>query len=194
MNAGAVILAAGGSRRMGRPKQLLKYDGASLVARAVEAATGAGCSPVVVVLGSSRQSIARELAGRDAVLVVNEEWEKGMGTSIRQGISAVQRERVDGAILMLCDQPRVGAESLRRLIDGARSSRLPISAAGYGGTTGTPSYFSRETFPELLALADDAGGKGVIRWDPSRVCVVPMDEAALDVDTPEDWFDLQGSQ
>ena len=187
MNVGAIILAAGGSRRMGRAKQLLTYEGKTLLVRAVDAALGAGCAPVVVVTGCSAERMAEELAGRDVIQVVNGDWEKGMGASIRRGVEAMGRQTVDGAVVMLCDQPRVGPEALRRLIEAADGSRMPVVAAEYGATAGPPCFFVRELFPELSVLPDPAGGKAAILRDPSRVRLVPMEEAATDVDTPGDW-------
>lgn len=189
-------MAAGESSRLGEPKQLVTLAGKTLLERAIDAAQEAGCSPVVVVAG------AHPLAGcdREFKIVPNEQWQRGLGTSIRAGVAAVLRmERdalspprdhggsrsiargeIDAIILMTCDQPLVSAASLRTLID----SESEMAAAEYSGTLGVPALFTAAHFGKLLALADDAGAKKIILAQGAKVAKVPMPEAAIDIDTP----------
>jgi molybdenum cofactor cytidylyltransferase len=202
----AVILAAGGSQRMGRAKQLLRVGGRSLVKRAVAAAVAAGCSPVVVVVGARAEEVERELLGSGAAVVRNEGWERGIGSSIRAGVeyllkdvSPIGRDEsgaatgrgttrlCPGLVIMLCDQPLVGAEVLGRLLDAhARGARL-VTAAEFDGTLGPPVVVDVSLFAELLALPDDRGAKALWMARPEIVGRVACPEAGVDVDTAGDF-------
>jgi CTP:molybdopterin cytidylyltransferase MocA len=140
--------------------------------RAMAAATA--CSRTVIVAG------AHPIDRIDAEIVPNDQWQRGIGTSIRAGIRAVSD--CDGVLLMTCDQPLVRREDIRRLID----ARAEIAAAEYSDTLGIPAFFARSQFQTLLALADDEGAKKIILAHESLVAKVPMPHAAIDVDTPED--------
>jgi molybdenum cofactor cytidylyltransferase len=192
---GVVVLAAGASRRMGEPKQLLRCGGESLLRRAVQAALGSRCRPVVVVLGAYAEALGGEAAG--AQVAFNEEWAEGMSSSIRCGLRALDAatsEQVDAAILMLCDQPFVTSEVIKRLVAAYEEKRTTLVASRYesGGelTTGVPALFSRELFAELMGLRGAEGAKRVIMRHASEATVVSVPEASFDVDTPEDYRSL----
>ena len=190
MNIAAVVLAAGGSKRLGSPKQLLRYGGASLLRHAAVAALIA-CHPVVVVLGSRADDLENELAGLSVQVLKNPAWAKGMGTSVRLGIEALHTlaPGIDGVLLMLCDQPLVGPVVLGQLCDAFEraGSTGVIVAALYNGITGVPAIFGRAHFDELLALPDDAGAKPVLTKHHASVIEVPLPEAAVDIDTREQY-------
>jgi molybdenum cofactor cytidylyltransferase len=185
---GAVILAAGGSSRLGRPKQLLRFAGQTLLARAVAAATGSGCGPIVVVLGSQYDLVAPELAGLPVTLVQNPDWQRGIGTSIRRGISALveQDAHIDEISILLCDQPLIDAPAIARLLRAYRESGKPIAVSIHAGTPGPPVIISASLFPQLQALPDDQGAKAIWSGRPGLVCEVECDKAGFDVDTPTD--------
>jgi molybdenum cofactor cytidylyltransferase len=189
VRVGVVLLAAGGSSRLGRPKQLLLHEGKTLVRRAAEAAVAAGCEPVVVVLGAHAQDVAAELTGLPVRTVHNAAWEAGMGSSLRVGLRALDtegRQSVDAALVMLCDQLRVDARHLRALVEAFTRTRSPIIASGYDGARGVPALFSRALFSELESLTADQGARGVIAQDPSRVVEVVLAGGSEDVDKPAD--------
>src|SRR5947209_8753927 len=98
---GLILLAAGGSTRMGRAKQLLVYRGKTLLRRAADAAVGSGCTPIVVVVGADAAEATRELAGLDLTVEVNPAWERGMGTSLRAGLARLLRERPDATAVVV---------------------------------------------------------------------------------------------
>ncbi|NOJ95340.1 nucleotidyltransferase family protein [Corallococcus coralloides] len=188
MTVAIVLLAAGGSSRLGQPKQLLRHEGTSLVRRAAERALTA--SPeVVVVLGARREDVASELDGLAVRCVDNPDWALGQGSSLHAGLRALPPD-VDGALLMLCDQLRVDAAHLRSLIDTFERTRAPIVASAYAGTRGVPALFSRALFPELEALPPTGGARGLIARAPSRVVEVPLPGGEEDVDTAEDALRL----
>lgn len=182
-----VLLAAGKSSRMGSAKQLLEFRGKPLLRHAAESAQASACGPVVVVLGADEREIRTALAGLSVEIVVNERWAEGMGTSIQAGLQALQRREIEGAILTLADQPFVTPEFLRGLAAKHRESGKPIVAARYSGTAGVPVFFAREAFPLLMALQPDQGCKGVILGHSGDALLVDCPEAAMDLDTPEDY-------
>ncbi len=186
---GVVLLAAGGSTRLGHPKQLVHYQGRTLVRRAAEAAEAARCGPVVVVLGAARDAVAAELDGLSVRTVDHADWAAGPGGSLRAGLRALTdmgAPALDGVLVMLCDQLRVDAAHLRALRDTFARTRAPVVASAYAGTRGVPALFARAVFPELEALAPGQGARGVIAREPSRVVEVPLPGGGDDVDTPED--------
>jgi molybdenum cofactor cytidylyltransferase len=204
-NIGAVILAAGGSSRFGRPKQLLVFDGETLVRRAVRAASEAGCDPVIVVVGEiAGDAIRSELDIRDsrissgpalgnltrAMIVENAEWRNGVGTSIHRGLQKLPRS-VDAVALLACDQPFVDASIVGKLIAAWEESGRPIVASCYANTLGVPALFDRSCFEGLLALPDDSGAKKLIANRLEDVFPIAFEEGAIDIDTPEDFERLR---
>jgi len=192
-----VLLAAGGSARLGRPKQLLMYEGRSLLRRAAAAAVEAACGrQVVAVLGARAEEMVGELAGLAVDVVRNDGWERGIGSSIRAGVErALAGGRAPSAVMiMLCDQPLVTAGVLRRVVDAhVVDSRALVTAAEFEGTIGPPVVVGAELFPELLALPDDRGAKALWMERPEIVRRVACPEAGADVDTPGDFERLLAS-
>jgi molybdenum cofactor cytidylyltransferase len=186
-NIGAVILAAGGSSRLGQPKQLLMFRGESLVRRAVRAGVEAHCTPVVVVVGEGGNTIRDELRDTSAVIVENPEWERGLGTSIHRGIEhLIESARAVGAVVLLAgDQPFVDASTIAALV--AEQGKAPIVASSYADTLGVPALFDRSCFEDLLALPDDSGAKSLIAARPNEVAAVSFEKGAIDIDTPSDF-------
>lgn len=189
-----VILAAGGSTRLGSPKQLLAYRGRSLLRHSVEAALETACRPVVVVLGSGADRLKEELAGMEVVTVENPDWDKGVGASIRRGVETLGTvaPTVDGALLMLCDQPLIRLEMLESLVRAFREGQPSCQAASavYEGTRGVPAVFGRALLAEMALLPDEAGAKGLLRRKGANVAEVLMPEAATDVDTRAEYESL----
>jgi molybdenum cofactor cytidylyltransferase len=187
VKSAAILLAAGNSTRMGSAKQLLDFRGQPLLRHAAKSALSAGCHPVIVVLGAREPEIRSALANLPVEIVVNERWPEGMGTSIQAGLRALENRDVTGAILTLVDQPFVTSGFLTGLVASHRESGRPIVAAQYSGTAGVPVFFAREAFPLLMALKPDQGCKGVILGHPADALLVDCPEAAMDIDTPEDY-------
>jgi molybdenum cofactor cytidylyltransferase len=188
-----VLLAAGGSRRMGRSKQLLRFRGSSLVRRAAQAALDGGCDPLVVVLGAAAGRVRNELSGLAVELVVNEDWPDGIAGSIRRGIAKLDEDPrpIRAAILIVCDQPLLDAGVIRRLVsvfDGSQGSRV---ACEYGDTIGVPALFERSLFPQLMRLAGDHGAKQLLLQHPEGTRRVPWSEGVTEVDRPEDLAMLE---
>jgi molybdenum cofactor cytidylyltransferase len=185
-NIGAVILAAGGSGRFGRPKQLLTFQGETLVRRAVSAAAEAGCDPMIVVVGDLGDAIRRDLQSASVIVVENPEWQRGLGTSIRRGLQEIG-DSIAAVVLLTCDQPLVDKAIVAELIATYEKTRKPMVACRYAGTLGVPALFDRSCFADLIALPADSGAKALMTARPNDVAVVAFEEGAIDIDTPEDF-------
>jgi molybdenum cofactor cytidylyltransferase len=183
----AVVLAAGASTRMGRPKLALPVRGVPMLRRVVEAAAASRCTEVVVVLGGAHAAVYRPLLdGLPVRVAENPDPAEGMGSSIRAGVAAVSPE-ASGVVILLADQPLVTATLIDRLVETAVSGGHRIVASAYRGIVGPPAYFDRALFLELLTLEGDRGARSVIERYPRQGVAVPLpDEAAVDVDVPDD--------
>lgn len=187
----AIVLAAGGSRRIGAPKQLLRIDGESLVRRAARTALASCCNAVFVVVGAHSDAILADLEGLAFTRVDNPSWREGIASSIRAAIAVVARnDSVDAALLMLADQPSVTSALLDRLVSELNLRHGELVACAYGETVGAPALFARRYFPELQRLRGDRGAKSVLLGHADAVVRVPFPAAAVDVDTLADYHRL----
>jgi molybdenum cofactor cytidylyltransferase len=152
-NIAVVILPAGGSTRVGSPEHVRK---------AAQTALAAGCDPVMAVVGSHVDETRSALDGLDVVVVENTDWEQGIGSSIRAGVSGAAIMGCDGAILVMADETPVSAEYLKHLFEEHEETGRPIIASEYGGSVGVPAFFSREYFPKLTALLPSEDCNAVI--------------------------------
>jgi molybdenum cofactor cytidylyltransferase len=185
----AVVLAAGSSRRMGRPKLTLELGGKSLIERTVERAESAGLGEIVVVTGPETPSIKQALAGARARLVYNPDHLTGMAGSLRIGLQAVSPE-TEAVVVLLGDQPFQDHTVIERLVETYRSTGKPIVVPRYAGRRGTPVLFERTLFAELTLQEGDQGGRAVIEADPGRVATVDFETALpqRDLDTWDDYL------
>jgi molybdenum cofactor cytidylyltransferase len=185
----AIVLAAGASSRFGSPKQLVRVDGRPLLHSAVSRAVEVAGHSVSVVLGAHAADLAPLLSHSSASIVINREWSEGMASSIRAGVARLPGS-CTGVMLVLADQAAVTAEDLRRLATTWRRQPNYIVAAQYGATLGAPAVFPSSCFRDLAELRGDRGAQSLFKRNPDRVIRVPMDSAAIDIDTPEDLLRL----
>lgn len=189
------MLAAGTSARLGKPKQLLPYNGQSLLQYQIQVAADANAGPTVVVLGAYAELLKNQIEHNNVHLVVNAEWAEGMASSIRCGVKCLTEinPSAEGAILMVCDQPYVNVPLLNDLITAHQKTGKPIITCSYGNTFGPPTLFHKCMFPELLQLEGDVGARNVIRQHAGDVEVILFPEGSLDVDTEADYLKLSKS-
>ena len=184
-NVAAVLLAAGGSRRLGFPKQLVRWRARPLIAHALDAAHDAlPHSPCVVVVGAHHHRLraAVRRACPAATVVTNAGWADGLATSLQAGIAAVPRG-IRAILIVLVDQPHVDGRALRRLLAGWRRKPGVAAAARYDGQAGVPAILPRRSWRAARNLTGDTGARAMLR-DAASITLVDMPEAALDIDTP----------
>ncbi|GIH06976.1 4-diphosphocytidyl-2C-methyl-D-erythritol synthase [Rhizocola hellebori] len=187
-----LVLAAGGGRRFGGPKALARLHGSPLAQRAVALMREGGCEDIYIVLGAQASRVVETVDLGDAVVVDNPDWESGIGSSLRAGLAALPPAAA-AAVVVLVDQPLIGAEAIRRVIQ-AHLTGAAIAVATYGGQFGHPVLLSRPTWAGVAQLAQgDTGARAYLRTHPEQVIEVACDETGspADVDTPDDLAALQ---
>ena len=190
MTVAAIILAAGASRRLGQPKQLLIHRGEALLARAIRLANEAEAAPVFAVLGSQAETIRATINPHDARVAINKDWEQGIASSIHAGLHVLE-EDATGVLILSCDQPRLTAEHLRALIETLTEQSVPaIVASAYAGVHGVPAVFPRAAFPGLLALEGDKGARALLLHPPCPLIALPFPGGEIDIDEPGDLAQL----
>lgn len=187
---GVIILAAGKSSRLGRPKQSLLYKEETLLSKMVKTAIAVDCGPVIIVLGSNAPLFMKDC--ENAYTVINENWQTGMAGSICCGIDFLFKNfpAIKGTIITVCDQPYVTTVLLQQLIDKHKQSNLPVIASEYGSISGTPAFFHHTVFPELIQLKGDKGAKSIIQKDKERLGLISFPQGIEDIDTDEDYSRL----
>lgn len=184
-----IVLAAGGSRRLGEPKQLLDWHGEPFVRHVAKQGLAAGLSPVIVVTGAYEKEIKAVMGKLPAKIVHNPDWESGQSTSVKTGLHYVPRS-AGAAIFLLVDQPQVSTQLVRKLVDTHARSHAPIVAPQIAGQRGNPILFDRVTFSDFEALIGDKGGRQII--SKHKPTWVPWHDEGMiiDVDTMDDYNKL----
>lgn len=191
---GIVILAAGASTRLGQPKQLLLYQGQSLIEHIATVALASPCQPVVVVLGAYASQITPKLKGYNIQIAYNQQWSTGMASALKCGLATMQGmvSNLDAVIVLLCDQPFVSPDFIHELIKAYKRNNNSIIASQYGNVIGVPALFDQTLFPELTQLEGNRGAQKIIlNSDPSRVFTIPFPKGLIDIDAPEDLNNLR---
>ncbi len=189
---GIVILAAGASVRMGKAKQLLEFDGTTLLQRSIQTALNSGCRPVVVVLGAGNDILSIGIKDFAVSIVVNDDWQTGMSSSIKTGLKKLLEisSQISGVLIMVCDQPFVSAELLSRIVAARKKTNAPVVASRYAATLGVPALFNRSLFSQLLDLEDTGGAKKIIKKFKNEAVAVSFENGKFDIDTPDDYLKL----
>jgi molybdenum cofactor cytidylyltransferase len=191
LNCAAILLAAGASTRLGRPKQLVQIHGETLLHRTGRLALEAGCSPVIAVLGFAAEQMQAALGGLSVKTIIHPDWQAGMGSSLRCGVEALSRENVPERVLVLVsDQPRLSLEILKSLLSLSETSTALIAASHYAGRAGVPAVFRSPLFPALKSIEGDKGARHVIEQHRHQTVLVDFPEGAMDLDTIGDLAQL----
>ncbi len=185
---GVLILAAGSSSRLGYPKQLVKFKGVPLLQHSINIAESLNLGINILVLGAKAEEIEKEIDTRNFKVVINENWQNGMGTSISKGIcEALKLENeLDHVLVLLSDQPFVTKEKIRELINIQLNTTKQATFSEYAGEVGVPAIFSKKTFSDLQKLKKDQGGKKLLLDNKIEFETLKFEGGKFDVDTPED--------
>jgi molybdenum cofactor cytidylyltransferase len=188
----AVVLAAGMSRRMGTPKQLLRIGGETILERTLKNVRASVVEEIILVLGFAAESVEKEISTDRVTVVRNQEYQQGMGTSLRAGLAAVDA-RASAALIVLADQPFVRPDTLNRLIACHQESKPQIIIPMYKGFRGNPVLLDRSVFPELKALSGDVGCRAIFGSHTENICKLAVEDVGilLDIDSQEEYQKLE---
>jgi molybdenum cofactor cytidylyltransferase len=187
MKTGIILLAAGSSSRLGRAKQLIEFQGKTLIKKAIDEANKSQADCLVVVLGANADLIQTGFDPSSASYTINSDWQQGMSSSMQAGLRfLMEKEEINQVLLMLCDQPFVDTSLLDQLITSKETSGKGIVAAAYSNTLGVPALFDKHYFEELLQLNGSEGAKKVIFNHQAEVHALDFPLGAVDLDTEED--------
>ncbi|HUX06178.1 MAG TPA: nucleotidyltransferase family protein, partial [Acidobacteriota bacterium] len=189
-----IILAAGLSKRMGRPKALLQIGGETFLARIVRLARAAGLDPLRIVVSEHRALIEKALPELADHLITNDHPELGQLRSLRLGLRSLS-QNCTGAMMFLVDHPKMQPATLQKIVRAFKKGKGEIILPVHAGRRGHPVIFGRAVFEELLEAPLDKGARHVVRSRPDRVCEVEVDDAGIlaDIDTPGDYEELSGN-
>jgi molybdenum cofactor cytidylyltransferase len=187
----AIVLAAGMSRRMGTPKQLLRIDGKTVLEHTLKNVRASNVNEIVLVLGHAAETVEKEISTERLKIVRNPDYQQGMGTSLRTGLAAVDAE-ASAALIVLADQPFVRPETLNKLIACHQESKPQIIIPLYKGFRGNPVLLDRSVFPELKELSGDVGCRAIFGSHTENIHKLAVDDMGilLDIDSPEEYQKL----
>ncbi|MDC1326817.1 nucleotidyltransferase family protein [Ulvibacter sp.] len=189
-NIAILIPAAGASRRLGSPKQLLKWGDYTLISHAIETAKELDQTKIVVILGAYNDKIKPEIDNRSVQILTNEDWENGLGSSIAVGVEYLSKssQTFDAVLVLLPDQPLIDTLYLKMMIDKFRVGENQIIATAYGSEKyGVPALFDKKYFEKLRGLTDDRGAQEFIKQSAKFVTSVDINPLISDIDTEEDY-------
>ena len=191
-STGIIILAAGGSTRLGRPKQLLSFGKKLLVQHVTHEAINAKPGVVVVVTGANAKKVSESIANEEIVLAYNKNWQEGMGSSIKTGIAFLQSlpRTFQSVIICVCDQPFVNTDLFLELIKKKKETGKGMIACAYDNTLGTPVLFDSIYFNQLQMLAVTEGAKTLLQKYEEDVATVSFPLGQIDIDTEEEYKNL----
>lgn len=192
MNTAIIILAAGNSSRLGKPKQLLKYKEQTLLQIVTEAALNAKFHPVIVVLGAYADEIKTLHNHPEVMYIINETWQKGMSSSISAGVKKVLNDfpEKENVIITVADQAHITADVFTSLYKKYQTDNKSIVTSSYSETTGTPTLFNKKYFDKLVNLEGAVGAKDLIKQNMDDVASVPFELGSIDIDTEIDYKNL----
>ena len=185
-----IILAAGASTRLGKPKQLVPVVGRPALQHVIDRTTAIVGNAVSVVLGSHASDITPMLQHSSASVIINRDWQEGIASSIRCGIRSLSHA-CDAVMLVLGDQVAVTSGDYKRLISAWNGQDSILVASGYSGQVGVPAIFPRSVFSELMLLRGDQGAKVILHRHATRLIQVAVPNATYDLDTPAEVAAVQ---
>ncbi len=182
-----LILAAGNSSRLGSPKQLLDVNGQKLLTHVVRQACDSKAADVYVVLGSDANVLSQLIKNYKVEIIVNKDWENGMGSSLKAGIREIQKQSTyDIVIVSVCDQPFLTSALFNQLLDQTGEQEIVVSVYS-DRSFGPPTLFRKSQFARLMTIKDAAGAKSVIKNYDGELGLIPFEKGDIDLDTKQDY-------
>jgi len=186
-NIAILLLAAGESRRLGKPKQLVKFKGKTLLQHSIDVASGLNIKEQYIVLGANRAKILAETQLRAFKPLNNVVWKVGMAGSLRLGLNSIQElDHVTDVLVILSDQPYVNKELMHDLISKHLETKSLATFSEYKNIPGVPAIFSRALFHKLQELQGDKGARQLIENGLTNFQLVPFEQGIIDIDTEKD--------
>ena len=183
-----LILGAGNSSRLGRPKQLLGLKDTTLLNHTLTEALKVSCQVRVLVLGAYQKEIQAKITPTDIEILFNKNWEKGMASSIQVGLNwLIDHHDPDQVLILLCDQPFIDHKLMELLIAQKREEKKGIIGSAYGGTVGVPALFDKKYFPALLSLKGKEGARSLLRKFDDDAGSIKFPKGNIDIDTENDF-------
>ncbi len=194
MNHSVLVLAAGGSRRLGQPKQLLRQRGETLIRRTVRLAQATRPNRICVVIGAEQAAIRAELAGFELEEAVNDQWQTGLASSLQAGIAALTRsavpsEQAEPVLLLVCDQLHLSVDHLQALLKAGHDQPGVCITSSYGGSIGIPVLATPSLLQSVSQLQADQGLKWLLQTGRWPLATIEAADLAIDLDTPEQCRD-----
>lgn len=196
-NTGIILLAAGNSSRMGTAKQLLSYQGKTLLDRTIDIALEVfDRSYIILVLGANHNEIASKIENKNVQISTNEEWQSGMATSISLGLKELLElcPNLDNCFISVCDQPFLTSDIFSQMFQLKENSNKNIIAARYSDTIGVPALFSKKYFEVLMELSGEQGAKKIIQRHIEDAGTFEFEKGAIDIDTKVDYENLKSKE
>ncbi len=184
---GCVILAAGSSSRMKQPKMLMEFNGTIFIQHIIQTAKQLPDTTIAVVTGCYHDLLQPILMNEPVDIVYNDNWEKGMGSSISAGITRLNQSSISNCFVLVCDQPYITATLLKEMLQQKELTGKGIVACSYQDTFGTPVLFDQRYFNLLMQLDGPTGAKKMVQQFLDDTVMVDFPEGAVDIDTPEDY-------
>ncbi|AZQ63402.1 nucleotidyltransferase family protein [Flammeovirga pectinis] len=185
-----LIVAAGESKRLGRPKQLLKWKGETLLNHCIEKASAIDKSTTFLILGAYKKEIENSLKSKTIKVIDNQNWNEGLGSSIREGVYHIKQKEYTDLLIVLSDLPLLSVSYLKSLITAFYSSSKKIAVTSYGNMQGVPVLFNAQYFDALLQLKGDEGAKKILQKYKEDTLVLKSDVPYIDIDTEEAYSAL----
>ena len=190
MKYAILILAAGESARLGKPKQLLAFKGTVLLSHIIQACLASKVGPVHVVLGCKSEEIKTRIIEHDISILIHSNWNAGMGSSLAYGVSQLSQSDVDGIIVVLTDQIFLTKNNILNLIAKQQESNKNIITSQYAEGSGPPVLFMKKYFEKLTKLTGEEGAKSIIQKNVPDSDIVEFEKGHFDIDTPADLIHL----
>lgn len=177
---------------MGQPKQLLLYQGKTLIERAVDTTLSLPFEGIWLVLGAYFKEIREKIQSSKVFILQNTRWEEGMASSLKMGLSEALKEHppLEGVLFLLCDQLHLTRDHLEKIMEAHQKTGKALVASSYEGIPGVPTLITRPFFPEILALQGDQGARKILRKNRDILCEVAFPAGKVDIDSPEDLKNL----